>query len=396
MRVDAAIGCFAAVLSIFVTSVHYGGVNALGNGALSMVDSASYDAVGTAIWEWEKPSRSSIGLRGYLYPAFGTALLGISPWLLTVVQAVATGIGIAALVGTERLLAGRVIVTPLALLSFSLILAPGHLMSEAMAFCIGALALRLFVGRVPVWGLFALVLAALIKPAFWAAVPIAALLVVRINRSSLFVLLFSFAALTPQLWLSGALDGQVALTKSGSLNFERRFFPAVYGFEEHDDFLRENDPRSEAARALHPSTSEKIGYLIRHPDTAVGTWASILWEHHLLEPTGFSRRDNATALEEPRRWIEAQSIGLNLVFTLLLLPAALGAAMALVNGPNGRRAAVLLPGALIGTAPLVYFQGDRVVYIGLILALPFAGYALARLAARIRSGRWVRSEPHQP
>lgn len=136
--------------------------------------------------------------------------------------------------------------------------------------------------------------------------------------------------------------------------------------------------------------------MIGHPDTAIGTWARILWEHHLFEPTGFSRRDNATALEEPRRWIEAQSIGLNRVFTVLLLPAALDAAMALVTGPNGRRAAVLLPGALIGTAPLVYLQGDRVVYIGLILALQFAGYALARLAVLIRSGRWVRSEHHQP
>jgi len=82
----------------------------------------------------------------------------------------------------------------------------------------------------------------------------------------------------------------------------------------------------------------------------------------------------------------------------MLVPALLGALVFFARFPVRAWPAALIGPSLFLTAPLVYWQGDRIVFIGLLLMLPFAGLGLARVmsgAKRLLSvGRFPRqSEP---
>lgn len=70
----------------------------------------------------------------------------------------------------------------------------------------------------------------------------------------------------------------------------------------------------------------------------------------------------------------------------MLLPAVGGLILGFRTLPIHAWPALLVGPSLFVTAPLVYWQGDRVIFIGVLLLLPFAGLGIRRVLAGFRSG----------
>lgn len=348
--------------------------------APGVYDAHYVNILGRALWRGTDIAGDRLALRGYFYPMLVTGLMLLSPKVFFGAQLLAIAGGTFCLVRAERQLAGRVIFTPLAILSISLLVAPSLMMSEALAFLASSAALLAFLtGRRNGAGVFLLFLTALIKPAFLPVAVISTLFGIGRNRASALAILGVIAIWTPQLVLTGVLNGKPQLTSAGQLNFQQRFYPAVVGTQELGMFVRQKSQEAEAARARRPGLAEQVGYVLSHPGAMVKTWSWILWTHHLKTVAGNARRDNTLALKGPQQWLEKFSGRANWVFVVLLIPAAAGGLVFLRRVPVSAYPATFIGPSLFVTAPLVYFQGDRIVFLAYLLALPFVGYFLKQV-----------------
>jgi hypothetical protein len=385
VRVELAWGVAALAASFGASAYLYGWFFDTGAVSLGLYDSGYYDLLGRALWQGGEVPGGRFALRGYLFPMFATGLTLISPLLYYLVQSLFVATGVVFLLHSERALTNQIRVTPLALFSISMLLSPSLMMTEAVAFMLAAAALTVILTRqYAVWSVFLLVLAALVKPAFLPVAIVAAMMTLRFDRVSLAVSVLVALVLTPQLVGTYMLNGRAVISSAGQVNFQRRFYPAVVGMAELDEFVRENSDEATAARAKRPELKGQVAYVLGHPLAAVRTWGFILWRYHLREGSGFAWRDNKGARPDAQIVLNRASRTLNTVLLSLLAPGFLGIFVFF-----RRFSARVWPAALIGpsiflTAPLVYFQGDRIVFIGFLIMLPFAGLGFSWLWNRWR------------
>ncbi len=382
-RMPIVLAALAGLASLVACLLLYGSAFGTQAMVLALPDAAGYHAVGTALWAGQAPEPGLLPLRGYLFPMVATALAQISPTLLFAAQTLAMTAGIFFLGKTEIALAGRILLTPAALCSVSLLVAPSTMMTESFALALGAAATWSFAaGSRPALGTACLFLAAIIKPAFLPVALVAALMTLRFNRASLATLLFAIFLFIPQLILTHQIDGKAQLSSAGSYNVNMRFYPAVKGMVETGQFQSYKTDFAKAAQAERPDTKDQATYILSHPVAAARTWVMILTERHLTETSGFTYLDNAAARPDRAAAFLRASGVLNAALLGLATFGAIGALVFLLRRPVAQWPAVLIAPSILATAPLVYWQGDRVVFFALLWALPFAGYLLAPILDR--------------
>ena len=318
---------------------------------LALPDSNGYDAVGGALWKGRAPPEGLLALRGYFYPMLATLFAAVSPYLLLGCQAVGVALGVFCLLRAEQAALGRVLVTPLALLSVSLLLSPASMMTEASSFALAAAALSMFVLRPESgWGFLMLVLAALVRPAFLPVTVLAGLLSLRFDRASARALVLAVAVVVPQLVLTHAIDGRAQLSSAGRINVDQRFYPAVFGMAEHGHFVSYKSSEAAAAHEARPGIDAQIAYMLGQPVAVAKTWAWILLHRHILEVTGFAAKDNAAANPEHAWWLKFTSGILNSILVVAIIPAVLGTLVFLRQFPVRAWPAALIGPSIIATA----------------------------------------------
>jgi hypothetical protein len=303
-----------------------------------------------------------------------TALAGASPYLLFGCQVVGVALGVRWLAYAERAAVGNVRFATLAVFSVSLLLCPANMMTEAFSFFCAAGAVALFMIRPEsAWGFVLLVIAALIKPQFFLVTVVAGLLSLRFDRASARAILVAGIFIAPQLVLTYVFDGVPHFSSSAQFNINRHLYPAVAGMVTAGHIFPAKSPEASAARAERPQEGQQVEYVLRHPRTLIKTWAVILVKEHLFESTGFATDDNPVAQPGPGKALRTASLYLNLLFICAIPLAVLGAVVFVRNFPVRAWPAVLIGPSLIGTAPMIYWTRDRVVFCGLLLILPFVG-----------------------
>jgi len=374
-RSDYFRGLLAFFLSIGTGTFLYGGL--LSNEPVigAIYDSIVYNDLGAAIWNSDPLPRASLLLRGYLYPTIAVGLSRLSPTLLVVSQTAAIAAGGFFL----RTLAGRVWFAPISLVSITMLISPAHMMTEAFAFALAALAFALFVSQKnESWGVLALAIAALIKPAFLPIAVLSAVFTIRMDRASLFASLLAIFFFAPQIVATYMVDGRVVISDAGRSNFEGRFFPAVVGTAELGRFVGYNTPEAEKFRSKMPELSDKIRYVAEHPIATIKTWAKILWDSHLFEGSGYTQRGNPLAKERSLEILRTVSKSLNLLLLSIWVLGLFGTIAFFRRFPVRSWPAALIGPSLIASAPLVYWQGDRIIFVSLLLMLPFAGLLMSK------------------
>lgn len=347
-------------------------------------DSKGYFAVGKALLAGQEPPEGRLLQRGYLYPTIAASLHSILPRALILFQTVCVGAGLLFLLRAERQIAGRVMFAPMALLSISLLIAPANIMPEAVTFLFAAMGLFLFLcPQGSVWAPVALTAGALVKPALLPVAFVSLALLFLRGRRGLIPLSAALCLLAPQVLLTYHFNGQVVLSNSGKANFQERFYPAVAGWIETGEFVSYRADLASELRTERPSLTEEVLYVSRHPLGTLSAWAMILWNHHLTEGSGFAANDNAVAVPERREIIETISFWLNAAIFVLLVPALVGAGRFVLSASPWSWPAALVGPSLIALAPLVYWRGDRIIFEGVLLMLPFVSLALVRPQDRL-------------
>ncbi len=344
----------------------------------SLYDATKYNEIGSALWSGSEPPAGGVSLRGYAYPMLASGLVAQSPYLLFLVQTLAVAVGVFLLARLEQNQSGRLRYVWLCPLFLSLLLAPAIMMTESLGFLAGAASMFAYVVlRRADLGSAVLVLAALIKPAF-LPVAILSLASVPIGKRLFAVLALLVVTFGSQLWISERIDGKATTSSAGSFNFTERFFPAVYGTVHGLGFVNYRSHEAEKAKEAYRTTGEQVQFVLGHPLELVQTWWFLMADSHLAKSSGYPK-SNAAADPENAKILLGASRTLN---TLLLLPAlagAIGSIAFLFKNSWRLWPAVLIAPCLIATAPLVYWQGDRVVFIALLFLLPFV--------PRVRTGR---------
>ena len=366
------------VLVIIINLVVLGRSPGDGTTFLTQFDAKGYHSLGMQILGEDKIDGLRLAQRGFLYPTIATGLLQVSPWLLFAVQSAAVAIGLFALAMTEGEVAGRIIVTPSALLSISLILSPGHMMTEALAFGTVATALYLTMHANP-WAIPLIWIAAMIKPAFLLpAIIFTCLFVYRFRRFSILYLV-PIALIAIQLVVTTVHNGRPAISTAGASNFQERFFPAAMGWREHGKFVHYKSGQAKEYRQTTPELGQQVRAVLSDPWNTTETAIYLLANHHLMTSTGYILRsknpEGLTRGDILKKHSE--------IFNLALIPFWVIGVLGLAFFVKSRRpfawAIVVVAPLAIATAPLVYWQGDRVVFVPLLLLLPFAGLALSKL-----------------
>ena len=176
-----------------------------------------------------------------------------------------------------------------------------------------------------------------------------------------------------QLMVTLRYDSGATISGAGSYNFSNRFFPAVYGRVEGLGFVAYNTEDAETARAERKQIGEQFGYVISHPIATISTWIDIFWHYHLTEPTGFALWDNHSAEPQRARNLTRLSIWFNKIFLATSVLGLAGCAVYVHRTAWRNWPAALIAPSILVTAPLVYWQGDRIVFLPFLFLLPFAG-----------------------
>lgn len=346
----------------------------------SVYDSNGYRILGEALLAGDEVSVHYLRIRGYFYPFLAMLLASISPALLVLSQTVAISFGVIFLCKIERKIYGKICYAPAALLSISLLLSPAHLMSESFSFFFASVALYLMVSNKPNgWSSFFLFLAALAKPAFLPVAILSLILQFRFNWKSLLVIASIAIICAPQFILTSRTAEGITFSDAGKLNFTNRFFPAVYGYAEHGEFVSYRSAEAQEAKQRHPTTKDQIVFVFSNFGSAVKAYSEILSSSHFLTGSGYLAKSNEVASPRFKNAFAALSHYLNYILTLLMLPAIIGSFYFFRHRSISEMLAPLVGLSLIATAPLVYWQGDRVIFIGVILLLPFVGEGVKRV-----------------
>ncbi|VBB43573.1 membrane hypothetical protein [uncultured Desulfatiglans sp.] len=88
--------------------------------------------------------------------------------------------------------------------------------------------------------------------------------------------LFSLNPLIIQFALTSVLTGNVVLSTAGRSNFEGRFFPAVYGFSQGEDFLPYSSPEAMNAKKQYANLQDKVEFVLAHPYATIQTVVYLL------------------------------------------------------------------------------------------------------------------------
>lgn len=348
---------------------------------LELFDSKGYFSLGEQIYGPEQIDGSRLAQRGYLYPTIAWSALKLHPLVLYAIQLLAVGIGVLALARSEALLTGKIYLTPLVLLIPSLMLAPARMMTEAITFGLLSMSVLLLLGKedrvskvVPlIW------IGVLIKPSLLLCALVVTSTVVFsrcLNWRH-----FSLAAIlvVTQLVLSAVHDGRPALSNSGAENFAERFHPAVLGWSETGAFVPYSTPEAKAYRASSKMMNSKIRDLLEHPVETLQVWGWLLVNEHLLTKTGYLPKNSDQVPIEKSELVRGFSGWVNFLMLPVWFLGILGCLAAFKLRSLFITSAALAGPLCIAFAPLVYWQGDRVVFFALLTLLPFAALALHRI-----------------
>ncbi len=370
---DASIAALFSLISALACLVTFGAGVLDGSTAISTHDSRGIFAVGNYLISDGDPDYADMALRGYLLPGLNTFLWTLHPLILLCAQAAMIGAGIFCLLRIERHLTGRVLLTPLAVFSISLLIGPAHLLSEPMSFALTSLAMFLIISReTRPFALPVLVAATLARAAYLPALLIMAPFLLRKSRKGLMAALASIVLLMPQVVINLHQQTGPYWPSAGSENLTNRFYPAVVGMSEARQIHFYNTQEAEAARAARPDVKSDVIYILTHPVSALKAWGKILIDYHLTAPTGYVEKKDHPLMSK-------LSEVLNLVFVGGMLLAIYGVIANLKSMKKWDFALLTPPVLNIVAAPLVYWQGDRIIYPALIMLLPFAGLGLRTL-----------------
>jgi hypothetical protein len=380
--------CLAAILALH--GVLYGAVTYRDAMFGALFDSRGYLEVGEALWSGSAPTFDRLAQRGYVYPLIGGGLALISPAILFLVQASAVCGGVWCLLAAEETLAGRITIAPLALLSVSLLLSPSHLMTEAFAFTLAACALLLFLRGEKVWpAVTMLIAAACIKPALAPVALISVLFGLARRRDILPTLLALLLLVGSQVAMTSLIGGRPVFNTAAASNFSERFYPAVTGAVAGDGLVTYRSDKAVAARALRPELTRQVAFVLSHPLAAARMWAVILWDQNLVQPSGYLQKSNGIADGVWREPLSQFSLWLNTVLLMAMIPTVAGVIGFLRAAPARRWVAPLIGLSIFSGAPLTYYQGDRIIFIAVLLMLPFAGLGIRLLSRRGNATREV-------
>ncbi len=354
--------------------------------ALELFDSKGYHALGRQLLAWDSIDAERLSQRGPLYGALSGILLAVGPFVLAASQAFAIVIGLFFLSLCEARLTGRVLFAGIAVLLPSLWFAPARLMPEAFAFGLGVMVLWFCLRCKPdrsfsvmfCWG------AALIKPAF---LPVAVLFTVMLlfqwggglRKVPLLTAAFLVAA---HIGLLASYGSGPLFSSAGSSNFQERFFPAVIGFEEKSRLVRYDTQLAESYRKKPRDLGGQVLAVVARPWATISAWSNIFVLEHLAQPSGYLLRVSQLADPDWNRTFRSFSKSLNLCLIPIWFVGLLGAFAVAWRFTSDIRLAVAMPVLVLGSAPLVYWQGDRVVFFALIMLLPYLSYALDGIFSR--------------
>ena len=344
---------------------------------LNIFDAKGYHALGHQIWTDDKIDGDRLAQRGYLFSSVAYALISVHPIVLFAGQVMAIAVGVWALVHVEYRMTGWIRLSLLLLLVPSLWLAPSHMMTESISFACASTGFLLLLTRHGAWAAVVLWAGALVKPALLLGAMVS--LVVTIRCRLILPLVVVTAFLMPQFILTSRHSDGITLSTAGAANFAERFHPAAMGVASTGNIVRYRDPAAEVFRNAAPKLSYKIADIIGHPVATAKTWVQILVVDHLWQSSGFLARNiaglNWTLAGPIRTW----SLWVNVGLALLIPFAVVGIVEYLRSVPYFRWPAAFMGPSILLLAPLVYWQGDRIVFIGLFLLMPFASLAIRRI-----------------
>lgn len=334
-------------------------------------DSRGYFALGQQLLAGDGIDGARLAQRGYLYPLVGVGLLKLHPLALLAIQTLANAVSVVLLCIAERRICGRIFAAPLALICVSFLLAPSRLLTESFAVLAASSALLLFLsaGQWRKWGVLAIWIGALVKPAL--LVP-ALISLGTVRRRDMGVVVIVLALVATQLVLTSRHDGRMAFSTAGVSNFSERFYPLVVGYGKSGAFTPYRSDDARAIRAATPDVAGQLRELISRPFLTARVWATVLWREHLVQPTGYLWRDAQTRSEPLKQRIRQASQIVNAMLACLAIAGGVGCVLHLLRAPGTWPAAVMAP-LWLASAPLVYWQGDRVVFGATLCLLPFVG-----------------------
>ena len=228
------------------------------------------------------------------------------------------------------------------------------------------------------------------------------------KRSCLSRTALGLSPLLVQLVLTASWTGRPTLAESGSSNFNSRFYPAVYAQQERGDWRRGIYKTKFAAyaRQKNPTLSQQVGYLRSHPKATWDAYKTILIDEHLRAtsaaisgskiPANAKHQHRARGAWRARTGEWNRNFAWAHAFALPLLALGLVALRLRSRTIFAGLASLAAAATLVVSAPLVYFQGERVV----AAAVPFWLFGYAALVAEctravVKRLREVRSAPKE-
>jgi hypothetical protein len=178
----------------------------------------------------------------------------------------------------------------------------------------------------------------------------------------------SVAPVIAQFVLTSVLIGHTVFSTAGTVNFQSRFFPAVYGFAHGRGFIAYSDPEAKDARRAYPELREAMAFVVTHPYATAQT-ATYLLHHNLASASSFTRPPKGIVADRHLGNLLAGASAL--INTAMLAIHIVGAIVSLLlllsRDPDCHLLAflALLSYSVFALSILTYWQGDRLVLAAL-------------------------------
>ena len=193
--------------------------------------------------------------------------------------------------------------------------------------------------------------------------------------------------LVVQLALSALLSGHPGISTAGRVNFEERFFPAVYGFAAHAGFVSYDSRGAREAQRACPTLGDKLRFVSTHPIDVLRAVSGLLASNLVTAEAAVSSPDLIPA-SRTTRLLEGWSRILNAAMALVH-----AAVVVLLVGMLPFKAWRVLPGwtlflaamalGVLLSSVLTYWQGDRLLLAAVpIWAVAYPAMVLAMVRAR--------------
>lgn len=179
--------------------------------------------------------------------------------------------------------------------------------------------------------------------------------------------------LSLQLAYTSRYAGVASLGTTGRLNFDVRFFPAVYGKVFLGKFIHDESPEAQAAIREYPTHQEKMTFVLRHPFSALRMYLDILWNENFRSGSSIAKTYEGVLSKVVFEFSKILNRFILLGFTLSMLVIAYRKRLDLPSAFLGVCGSILLAGA-----PMTYWQGDRIMLISLPFLLVVGIYNVSR------------------